>query len=244
MTLTYILLACAAGGLLSVLLAALVAWGILRPRLDTWLAFAVGALLAAALFGMVPKALEHGIDPHTLGAALAAGLAAFFLLDKIARARHAHDAPLRAVVPAIVLGDGLHNFVDGVLIAAAFLVDPALGLVTAMAVAMHEIPQELGDFAVLVAAGLSKQRALALNLLSGLATVVGGLVGYYLLATAQAALPVVLGVAAASFVYIAIAGLVPVLQARPGLRAGVWQGALILAGGGAVFLGHAMGHAH
>ena len=244
MTLTFILLASAAGGLLSVLLAALIAWGVVKPRPDTWLAFAVGALAAAALLGMIPEALARGLPPDALGVWLAVGLAAFFLLDKFARTRHTHDAPLRAVVPAIVLGDGLHNFVDGVLIAAAFLADPHLGLATTVAVALHEIPQELGDFAVLVAAGLSKRRALLLNLASGLATVAGGIAGYLLLDTAQTALPIVLALAAASFLYIALASLIPVLQTRPGLYAGIRQAVLILAGGGAVFLGHAAGHAH
>lgn len=244
MTLGLILLACAAGGLLSVLLAALLAWGVLRPRLDTWLAFAVGALAAAALLGMLPEALERGLDPHALGATLAAGLGAFFLLDKFVRGRHPHDAPLRAAVPAILLGDGLHNFVDGMLIAAAFLADPHLGLVTAVAVALHEIPQELGDFSVLVAAGLSKRRALALNALSGLATVAGGLVGYAVLDSVQAALPFVLALAASSFLYIAAASLVPVLHTRRGLHASAWQSALILAGASAVFFGHKVGHAH
>lgn len=244
MTLALILLASAAGGLLSVLLAALVAWGVVKPRLDTWLAFAVGALASAALLGMIPEALERGLEPQALGAWLAVGLGGFFLLDKLARARHAHDAPLRAVVPAIVLGDGLHNFVDGVLIAAAFLADPHLGIVTAVAVALHEIPQELGDFAVLVAAGLSRRRALLLNLASGLATVAGGATGFLLLDSAEAALPIVLALAAASFLYIAVASLIPVLQTRRSLRAGVWQSALILAGGGTVFLGHAASHAH
>lgn len=244
MTLSFIVLASAAGGLVSVLLAALLAWGLVKPRLDTWLAFASGALLAAALLGMLPEALERGLAPDALGAWLAVGFAAFFLLDKFARAQHAHDTPLRAIVPAIVLGDGLHNFVDGVLIAAAFLADPHLGLATTVAVALHEIPQELGDFAVLVAAGLSKRRALLLNLASGLATVAGGLAGYVLLESAQAALPVVLVLAAASFLYIALASLTPVLQTRLSLRAGLWQAALMAAGGGAVFLGQVSGHAH
>lgn len=244
MTLALILLASAAGGLVSVLLAALLAWGIVKPRFDTWLAFAVGALLAAALFGMIPEALERGLDPQALGIWLAVGLGAFFLLDKLARARYTHDGPLRAAVPAVVLGDGLHNFADGVLIAAAFLADPHLGVATAVAVALHEIPQEMGDFTVLVAAGLSKRRALMLNLASGAATVAGGLAGYLLLDSAQAALTGVLPLAAASFLYIAIASLVPMLHTRHGLAASVWQGALMLVGGGAVTLSQAIGHAH
>lgn len=244
MTLSFIVLASAAGGLVSVLLAALLAWVLVKPRLDTWLAFASGALLAAALLGMLPEAMEQGLAPDAMGAWLAVGLAAFFLLDKFVRAQHTQNTPLRAIVPAIVLGDGLHNFVDGVLIAAAFLADPHLGLATTVAVALHEIPQELGDFAVLVAAGLSRRRALLLNLASGLATLAGGLAGYYLLESAQATLPVVLVLAAASFLYIALAGLTPVLQTRLSLRAGLWQAALMAAGGSAVFLGDAVAHAH
>lgn len=244
MTLLAILLACAAGGLLSVVLAALIGFGALRHRADAWLAFAVGALAVAALLGMIPEALERGLSPDALGAWLLLGLGLFFLLEKFARRMPRGNTSLHAAVPMIVLGDGVHNFVDGVLIAAAFLADPHLGIATALAVTLHEIPQELGDFMVLVAAGLSRRRALALNLLSGLATVAGGLAGYFILDEARAALPVVLVLAAASFLYIAASSLIPVLHKQVGLRAVLAQSVLMAAGGSAVFIGHTFSHAH
>lgn len=225
-------------------LAALIAFGKLRHHAEAWLAFAVGSLVAAALLGMIPEALEGGLAPDALGAWLLLGLWLFFLLEKYARRGQQRDTPLPAAVPMVILGDGLHNFVDGVLIAAAYLADPHLGIATALAVTLHEIPQELGDFMVLLAAGLSRSRALVLNLLSGFATLAGGLAGYLVLDGARAALPAVLTVAAASFLYIAISNLIPLLHGRIGLRAGLAQSILMAIGGSAVFLGHAFSHAH
>lgn len=240
MTLTLILLASAVGGLVSVLLAALVAWGVVKPRLDTWLAFAVGALLAAALFGMIPEALERGLDPQALGGWLAVGLGGFFLLDKFARARQPHDAPLRAAVPIIVVGDGLHNFVDGVLIAAAFLADPVLGWAATLAVVAHEVPQEAGDFAILLAAGWQRAKALFWNGVSSLASLVGGVLGYLALERAQEWVPYILTITAASFTYIAIADLMPRLKREQ--RGIGWHGLLLAAGLAIVVFGS--GHAH
>jgi zinc and cadmium transporter len=249
MTLTLILIATAVGGLVSVLLAASLALTPLQRYAHLLTSFAVGALLTAAFVGMLPHALESGMSSEVLGGWVLAGLAAFFLLEKSMLWRHSHDdhAPggtLRAVVPMVVLGDGLHNFVDGVIIAAAFLVDTHLGMATAIAVLLHEIPQELSDFMVLLAAGVPRRRALMLNLLSGAATVAGGALGYAVLGMMQSVLPVVLAIAAASFIYIAVADLVPYLQRQTGKFNGARQVALIVAGGGAIMLGHVLTHAH
>jgi zinc and cadmium transporter len=138
----------------------------------------------------------------------------------------------------ILVGDTFHNFVDGVLIAAAFIEDPRLGVVTALAIVAHEIPQEVGDFLILLHSGYSKARALAYNLLSSLATLVGGLLAWFALSSAQAAVPALLALAAANMIYVAVADLIPGLHKRPELRATVQQVLLIGAGVASVALAH------
>lgn len=249
MTLALIVLATLAGGLVSVLLAATLALTVLRRYANLMLSFAVGALLTAAFIGMLPHALESGLPAGKVGAWVLAGLLGFFLLEKSTLWRHSHDGDthagkLKTIVPMVVIGDALHNFVDGVAIAAAFMVDTHLGMATAAAILLHEIPQELGDFMVLLAAGLSRRRALTLNLLSGAATVAGGVLGYFMLADAQSMLPIVLALAAASFIYIAISDLVPHLQHQAGLRASALQVLLIATGGATVLFAQLVPHAH
>jgi zinc and cadmium transporter len=144
---------------------------------------------------------------------------------------HSHAHALSPTAAMILLGDGLHNFVDGVLIAAAFLTDPALGVATALAVVAHEIPQELGDFMVLLAAGYSRGKALLLNAVSGAAAVAGGVLGYFALQGAQHVIPYALALSAASFIYIAVADLVPELhKARKRFSELLLQSTLIGAG--------------
>ena len=136
----------------------------------------------------------------------------------------------------IVVGDTVHNFVDGVLIAAAFLQSPELGLVTAVAIVAHEIPQEVGDFLVLLHSGYSKAKAFALNILSSMGSVVGGVLGYFTLQGFERWEPIVLGIVAASMIYVAVADLIPGLHKRPELRATAQQALLIAAGVGVIFL--------
>jgi zinc and cadmium transporter len=214
MTLTYILLATLAGGVLSVLAAALLSLTVLARWAPRLVSFSVGVLLAAAFLDILPEAAQH-LPFRELGATVLAGIFLFFALEKSALWRHDHGDAMEAPHPSgmmIVLGDGLHNFVDGLLIAAAFLHDPALGVATTLAVIAHEIPQEVGDFMVLLAAGHGRRRALLLNALSGSAAVAGGVLGYFLLQGVQGAIPYLLALAAASFIYIAVADLVPALQ--------------------------------
>lgn len=249
MTLMHILLATLAGGVLSVLLAATLALTWLPRFADRMVAFAVGVLLAFAFTGLLPEATYLGLEPERVGELVLAGIVMFFLLEKAALWRHDHahgatQAPAPQV-PMIVLGDGLHNFVDGVLIAAAFMVDVRLGWVTTLAVLAHELPQEIGDFMVLLAAGLSKARALALNALSGAAMILGGLLGYLALASAQAAVPYVIVLAAASFIYIAVADLVPELHRYRRFTDAAAQLTLLLAGVAVVqVINHVLPHAH
>ncbi len=130
----------------------------------------------------------------------------------------------------ILVGDTFHNFVDGVLIAAAFMADVQLGIVTALAIIAHEIPQEVGDFLILLHSGYSKTRALVFNLLTSAATLVGGLLAYFALQSMQNLIPVFLGLAAASMIYVAVADLIPGLHKRIGLAATLEQAGLIAAG--------------
>lgn len=249
MTLDLILLGTALGGLVSVLLAASLALTVLKHYADVLVSFAVGTMLTAAFIGLLPEALEVGMPAQTLGGWVLVGLLGFFLLEKTTLWRHSHDrgsphVELRAAVPMVVIGDAMHNFVDGVAIAATFLVDTHLGIATSAAVLLHEIPQEMGDFMVLLAAGVSRGRALMLNALSGTATVAGGVLGYVMLNDTQSLLPVVLALAASSFIYIAVSDLVPYLQRRPGLGAGVFQLVMIGTGSLAVLMGQLLAHAH
>jgi zinc and cadmium transporter len=222
------------------------------------ISYATGTLLAAALVAQLPEALEQaGSENYRLVAlVLLGGLLLFFTLEKAVLWRHCHhdhceahtpDAHRRNAASAtlVLLGDAIHNFVDGVLIAAAFLTDVELGIVTALAVTAHEVPQELGDVAILLNAGMSRARVLGLNVLVGLASVVGGALGFALLGSLTGLLPYVLAVAAASFLYVAVADLIPGLHQRLGLVAGVQQIVFIGFGIATVVLMQSLiGHTH
>jgi zinc and cadmium transporter len=186
-----------------------------------------------------------------------AGLLGFFLLEKAALWRHRHDhernfaeSPAahhstRGRIAAVVLiGDGFHNAVDGVLIASAFLVDTSLGLTATLAIAAHEIPQEVGDFTVLLDCGPSRAQALAMNLLSSLSSILGGIGGYFALEHARHVTPYVLALAGASFIYIAVADLIPNLHRATDSRSTAWQIGLIAAGIAAIAVPHALLHSH
>lgn len=187
MLLASILLASLLGGVLSVVVAGFLLKGLPHYWLPRMVGFSAGLLLGAAMLSVLPEAFESGADSHALFAVLLAGFVGFYALQRTTLWRHSHAAPSeethhahglgRDTVLTVLIGDGFHNFVDGVLIAAAFLTDPALGWATAIAVIAHEIPQEAGDFVLLLSSGLTFRRALALNALSGLASVLGALVG-------------------------------------------------------------------
>lgn len=238
MTLLWIIGAGLVAGALSMLLAALLAFTVLSAWVPRMVSYAAGVLLAVAFLDVLPEAFERSSDAGAIGAVTLAGVLAFFLLEKAALWRHQHehgDMHPHGHIGGrtgmmIVVGDGFHNFVDGVAIAAAFLTDVKLGVATALAMVAHEIPQELGDFMVLLNSGYARSKALLFNLLSSLASVVGGIVGYLLLEDAQAAIPYILAVAAASFIYIAVADLIPHMHRSTDARSTAWQIALIAAG--------------
>lgn len=255
----WIILFSLVGGVLSVLAASLML--ILPERfrqriLPHLISFATGALLGAAFLALLPDAIlnRQGADVHTITLTVLLGILVFFLLEKMVLWRHCHAAHCEAHVPApepahthhagtlILIGDALHNFVDGVIIAAAFLVDMHLGIVTALAVAAHEIPQEVADFAVLLESGFTRQRAFFYNILSSLSTVLGATLAYISLVQVQQFLPYVLALAAASFIYIAVADLIPGLHKRTQLQATLQQIALITAGVIIIYTAHTQFH--
>lgn len=204
----------------------------------------VGIMLSTSLLHALPEAFESGTDPRHLFGALLAGLLAFFLLEKLAILRHSHHhehdghhhhhghdkAEAGRAGWMILLGDGMHNFTDGILIAAAFLANPQLGIVTGVAIIAHEIPQEIGDFIVLLNAGFSRTRAYVYNLLCSLLSVAGGVLGYYTLDKATNLIPFVLVFASSGFIYIAVSDLMPQMQRRATMRETIPQVVLIALG--------------
>ena len=232
MILFYIVLATLLGGLLSVLIAASLTVGLLARLVKSLVSLSAGVLLATALLHVLPEAFQSTASPHSLFATLLAGLMFFFLLEKAELYRHTHhhegdghhhhhhfDAQQAGRGGwSVLVGDSIHNFCDGIIIAAAFLTDVRLGTVTALAIIAHEIPQEVGDYIVLLNAGLSRRKALLYNAVSGLAAVVGGVVGYFVVGPWEALFPYLLVVASSSFIYVAVADLIPQLQHRLTLR--------------------------
>ena len=207
----------------------------LRVRLVPWLiSYAVGTLLGVALLALLPEALSSLQPTKALGALLA-GVLVFFLLEKLVLWRHCHDSQecevhTSSAASLVIVGDAFHTFVDGALIAAAVLTSIPLGVTTALAVAAHEIPQEVGDFAILLRAGYSRTRAFTLNILSAVGGVLGAIA---MLATSQwlpGVLPYVLSFAAGSFLYVAMSDLIPDLH-RGGVEGGPFR-QLVLIGAG------------
>lgn len=222
---------------------------LLSKVVERMVSLSVGLMLATSLLHALPEAFDSGASVRNLFATLLAGLLAFFLLEKLAILRHSHhhehdghhhhhghdkhEAGKAGWM--ILVGDGMHNFTDGILIAAAFLADPQLGLVTGLAIIAHEIPQEIGDFIVLLNAGFSRTRAYVYNLLCSLLSVAGGLLGYYFLDRASGLIPYVLVFASSGFIYIAVSDLMPQMQRRATLRESVPQVLLIATGVAIVF---------
>ncbi len=258
--LSWIILFCLIGGVLSVLAAAtflLLSESLRKRLLPHMVSYAIGALLGAAFLALLPHALAHPAvsDLHDVTLTVLIGILAFFLLEKLVLWRHchAHDCEVHgeedkqhahgaARGTMIMIGDGMHNLVDGVLIGAAFLTDIHLGVVTSIAVATHEIPQELGDFSILLHSGYSRGKALMMNIAASLTTVIGGVAAYYSLQGAEQLVPYILAIAASSFIYIAVADLIPSLHHRTEARVTAQQMTLIVAGVVTIYLAHSTLH--
>ena len=204
-----------------------------RAKLVPWLvSYAVGTLLGVSLLGILPEALEQLPAPRVF-AALLGGILLFFVLEKLVLWRHCHTHDCEVhdgSVVTVLVGDTFHNFVDGAVVAAAVMTSVPLGISTAIAVAAHEIPQEVGDFAILLHAGYSRGRALFLNLLSGLASAVGAVAAFLAFEVVPNTLPYFLALAAASFLYVAMADLIPGLH-RGRTDAGSLRQILLIAAG-------------
>jgi len=229
-----------------------------KPRaavLPHLISFATGTLLAAALIGLLPHAFA-GAGPghaHHVGMALLLGILMFFILEKFVLWRHCHDDPCEMHSPSheardaasakmILAGDSFHNVLDGVLMAGAFMTSPQLGIVTSIAVFSHEIPQEVGDLAILLHGGYSRSRAMVLNLLTSLTSILGGVIAYFALGTATWLLPYAIAFAASSFIYISVADLIPGLHRRVDLKAGLEQLLFIGLGVALVYFTHETMH--
>jgi zinc and cadmium transporter len=247
-TLGWITAASLLGGVLSVACAALFALTARAAWVPMLVSYAIGALLGAAFLELLPHAFEGGTSVRSVAATVLAGIFVFFILEKLVLWRHCHVEDCEAhdqhavahdhgrSGTLILIGDSFHNFVDGILIAAAFMENTQLGIVTALAVIAHEIPQEVGDFLILLHSGYSRMRAFMLNLLSSFAMFAGGLLAYYALQTLQEWVQTILALAAASMIYVAVADLIPGLHKRPELKATLSQSLLIALGVSSIWL--------
>ncbi len=264
MNLTFILLGTLVAGVGSVWVAGALTYGLLARYTQHLLSLAAGALLATAFMHLLPEAFESQVGAQALFATLLAGLVFFFLLDKAELYHHGHEHAHghahghehehAAPAPghnhkhgggwAVLLGDSVHCFGDGILIAAAYMADTKLGLAATLAVLVHEVPHHMGDLVVLRQSAQGARTALLKLSAAGAVTVLGGLVGYVLVEQLQEALPYFLVVASSSFVYVALADLIPQLQKRLSLGQTLAQVAWLGVGIGMVTLVSGLAHGH
>lgn len=234
------------GGALSVVCAALFALNARAHWVNGLVSYAIGALLGAVFLDILPEAMKLSGNFAAVSGTILLGILLFFTLEKLLIWRHCHHDHCEAHEAhqhhahgrsgmMIIVGDTFHNFVDGVIIAAAFMTDIHLGIVTSLAIIAHEIPQEVGDFMILLHSGYSKTQALMLNLVSSLATLLGGILAYFALQSMQHAVPTLLALAAASMIYVAVADLIPGLHKRTQLRDTIEQVVLIALGVSSIF---------
>ncbi len=266
LTLLAIIVAAVLGGITSCAVAAFALYAKLSS-VERWVAFAVGAMLAVVFLDILPHALSEGVQPASLMGWVLGGILFFFFLEKLVIWRHSHGdlTPQSGQEPGhshhghhhgndggrsglmVLIGDSLHNATDGVVIAAAFMADFNLGVVTSLAIIAHEVPQEVSDFFVLLHSGYTRKKAFIYNLISSLAMVVGGVVAYFALEHAEAYVTPVLAFAAASMLYVAVADLIPTLHRRFSIKDTFQQMFMIGLGVGTVLLTHSLlraGHGH
>ncbi len=199
-------------------------------------AFAAGALLATAFFDLLPESFEHmeelGMDVNIPFWTLV-GILSFFLLERFIHHHHSHGKNIeekKATIPLIILGDTMHNFTDGMAIAATFLISIPLGIVTSLAVAAHEIPQEIGDFGLLLNKGMKKGSVLMINFFSSLAALAGAILTYIYKDSLEGFLPLILSVTAGFFIYIALANLIPEIHNKDNQKVAFWESVMLFIG--------------
>jgi zinc and cadmium transporter len=200
---------------------------VITPHITLLIGFAAGAFLGVSFLDLLPEALElEGGEPHPVLQAFLVGFLIFFILERLlmrfsdrhvdVQAHEGHADHTEALPPLLILGDSLHNFLDGVVIALAWVAEPRLGLVTALGVAAHEIPQEIGDFAILLDRGWSKAKIIVANVLSSLCSVLGAVMAYFALGFFEGQLGFLLAAVAGIFTYIAASDLIPEMHHRAG----------------------------
>ena len=264
MTLLLIVLGTVAAGVGSVWVAALLSLGVLSRYTSHMLSLAAGALLSTAFMHLMPEAFESAAGAHDLFAVFLGGVVFFFLLDKVELYHHGHEhhqystalehdhsahdhnhhhaAKVQPGSWAVLAGDSVHCFGDGILIASAFMADMRLGAIAALAVLAHEVPHHMGDLMVLHAGANNQRMALIKVSLAGAVTALGGVAGYWLVDSLQGYLPYFLVVASSSFIYVALADLIPQLQTRLTLPQTVVQVSWLAAGIAMVTLLSALAH--
>lgn len=236
-TLSYILLFTLIGSIISLIGGVLL---LLKKKLALKIshfltAFAAGALLSTAFFDLLPEAAEHmeqlNIDLNIPLWTLV-GVLTFFLLERFIHHHHAHgeQEEKKSVIPLVIVGDTMHNFTDGVAIAATFLISIPLGIVTSLAVAAHEIPQEIGDFGIMLNKGMTRKKVLLINFYSSLASLAGAILTYIYKDQIEGFLPVILAVTAGFFIYIALANLIPEIHSRENQKIAFWETVALFAG--------------
>jgi len=192
---------------------------ILKKTLFYFVALSVGGLMGGAFLHLLPEAVEKFGDSRVFLYVLF-GFFLFFIIEKVVHWRHCHEdhCPVHTFAYMSLIGDGIHNFIDGLIIATGFIVNPGLGIASTFAIFLHEIPQEIGDFGVLVYGGISKKRALFLNFLTALTAVLGGIVGFYLLSFVEDISGFLLAFAAGGFLYIAASDLIPEIRKETNIK--------------------------
>lgn len=251
MLFAYTLMASAAATIISILLAAAVSFGPLSKVVERLVSFSAGMLMATALLHLLPESVHLGGEIHGVSVALLCGLVGFFTLERLSLLRHdhhheldGHDHPHGHDAQSagrggwvLLIGSTIHALADGVLIAAAFQANAVLGVLTAVAIATHEIPQQIGNFLVLLNSGFAKSKALLFNVLTGGGALAGAVLGYFFLSQAADWVPYVLVIAAANFIYIALSDLIPQLHEQAhshhhgGPAKAAWQQPILMLAG-------------
>ena len=247
MVLSYIIFFSLLGSIGSVLISALLLIfpdEIQKGLIPKCVSFATGTLLGAAFLGLIPHAAEDFGDIRLTLLMVLVGLIIFFILEKLVIWRHCHDDHCHVHETSgslIMIGDSFHNFVDGIVIAATFTTSIPLGIATAFSVITHEIPQEVGDFAILLKNNYTKKRAFMLNIISGISSLVGALLAFFFMSTLTNITPYVMSISAASFIYVAVSDLIPHLQKDTNPKDSIIQICLILGGVSVIYF---MSHTH
>ena len=247
MVLSYIIFFALLGSIGSVLVSALIILfpdEIQKNLISKFISFAIGTLLGTAFLELIPHAAENFIDLRMTLLMVLLGIIIFFILEKFIIWRHCHKDHCHihdASGSLIIIGDAFHNFIDGIVIATSFLISIPLGITTAFSVITHEIPQEVGDFAILLKNNYTKKRAFLLNIISGLSSLAGAILAYFFMSSMTNATPYIMTIAAASFIYIAISDLIPHLQEDVNPKDSFIQISLMLLG---IFVIYLIGHGH